>query len=194
MTSDHGNANPGLVGMGDEYRDSTACFERLQRAKASFTTVSPLLAGSAEYTMKAEGKVERREPPTAARVQEVFEQQFGFTIAQDEIEVVRRFASGDRRLTVNRQLDSAVGILGQVVGNHTGIFWTGTTHTSDYTLLTALGPGASHFAGLVRNTDVFPALTGLMDSRFRNPSMDERKAREFRQAASLLRRARPDWA
>lgn len=194
MTSDHGNSNPGLVGMGEEYRGSTACFERLLRAKASFTTVSPLLAGSAEYTMKAEGKVERREPPKAARVLEVFEQYFGFTVAQDEVEALRRFAAGDRRLTVNRQLDSAAGILGQVVGNHTGVFWTGTTHTSDYTLVTALGPGASHFAGILRNTDVFPALTGLMDSRFRNPSMDERKAREFRQAAALMRRARPDWA
>ena len=33
------------------------------------------------------------------------------------------------------------GILGQAVGNHTGLNWMSTDHTSDYVLLTALGPG-----------------------------------------------------
>lgn len=193
MTSDHGNSNPGLIGMGAEYVESTKCFERLTRIKASFTAVSPKLAVSAEYSMNAKESVQRGTSPSAGRVQEIAEQAFGFTLTPDEIDVLRKSAEGTRRLTVNRQLDSAVGILGQVVGSHTGVFFTGTSHTSDYTLVTALGPGADRFAGFIRNTEVFPALTSLMDSQFRNPSMDQEKARQF-QSAQVIRRRRPDWA
>ena len=35
VTSDHGNANPGLNGMGSGYAESTQRFERITRFKAS---------------------------------------------------------------------------------------------------------------------------------------------------------------
>jgi alkaline phosphatase len=194
VTSDHGNSNPGLIGMGVEYRLSNQCFDRLTQIKASFAAVSPKLAGSAEYSMSAAEKARGGQAPGAARVQEIAEQTFGFTLTPDEVDVLRKCAEGTRRLSVNRQLDSAAGILGQVVGSHTGVFWTGTSHTSDYTLVTALGPGAGHFAGFIRNTEVFPALTALMEAKFRNPSMDQDKAKQYREAAGLARRMRPDWA
>lgn len=194
ITSDHGNSNPGLVGMGVEYRQSNACFERLAGIKASFSAVSPRLAGAAEYSMNPQQPSGvAGGPPTVARIQELAEQYFGFPFTQEEAEILRRCASGERKLCVNRQLDSAVGILGQVVGNHTGIFWTGTTHTSDYTLVTALGPGAERFSGFIRNTSVFDALTELAGIRFRNPSMDPEQAQKFRQVA-FAPRLRPDWA
>ncbi len=194
ITSDHGNSNPGLVGMGVEYRQSNASFERLAGIKASFNAVSPRLAGTAEYSMN------QQQPsgvaggaPSVARIQELAEQYFGFRFTAEEAEILRRCASGERKLCVNRQLDSAVGILGQVVGNHTGIHWTGTSHTSDYTLVTALGPGADRFAGFIRNTSVFSTLTELAGVSFRNPSMDPEEARKFREVA-FTPRLRPDWA
>lgn len=194
IASDHGNSNPGLVGMGIEYRQSNACFERLAGIKASFNAISPRLAGTAEYSMSTQqtsgvaGGV-----PSVARIQELAEQYFGFRFTQEEAEILRRCASGERKLCVNRQLDSAVGILGQVVGNHTGIHWTGTTHTSDYTLVTALGPGSDRFAGFIRNTSVFDTLTDLAGIRFRNPSMDPEQAGKYREVA-FTPRLRPDWA
>jgi alkaline phosphatase len=194
MTSDHGNANPGLIGMGTEYRESTQCFERLTGIKASFSTISPRLIGPVEYTMSTAEKVERGPVPTPERIQEVAEQFLGMTLTADEVDVLRKVAAGTRGLAVNRQLDSTLGILGQVLGSHTGVFFTGTSHTSDYTLVTALGPGAERFAGFLRNTEVFPALMSLMDSQFRNPTMDQEKAKQYKEAAGLLRRARPDWA
>lgn len=194
ITSDHGNSNPGLVGMGREYRESNSCFERLAGIKASFSAVSPRLAGTAEYSMApAQPSGVVGGAPTVARIQELAEQHFGFRFSQEEAEILRRCAAGESRLCVNRQLDSAVGILGQVVGNHTGIHWTGTTHTSDYTLVTALGPGADRFAGFIRNTSVFEALTDLAGVSFRNPSMNPEDARKFH-AASFAPRLRPDWA
>jgi alkaline phosphatase len=62
----------------------------------------------------------------------------------------------------NHQLEKPEGLLGQFVGNHTGIGWTGTTHTSDPTLVSAIGPQAARFSGMVRNTDVFRHLTELL--------------------------------
>ena len=132
--------------------------------------------------------------PTAERVQELARQHFGFEFTPDEVEILRNAASGQKRLSASKQLDSLVGLMGQVVGNHVGIGWTGTSHTSDYTLVTALGPGAERFGGLIRNTQVFPALTELMDVKFQNPSMEPEQARKYRAAAREQRRERPDWA
>lgn len=194
ITSDHGNANPGLVGMGVEYRQSNSCFGRLAGIKASFSAVGPRLAGTAEYSMNPQQPAGvAGGAPSVARIQELAEQYFGFPFTQEEAEILRRCAAGERKLCVNRQLDSAVGILGQVVGNHTGIHWTGTTHTSDYTLVTALGPGSDRFSGFIRNTSVFTTVTDLAGIRFRNPSMDSEEAGKFREAA-FAPRLRPDWA
>jgi alkaline phosphatase len=194
ITSDHGNSNPGLVGMGVEYRQSNACFERLAGIKASFSAISPRLAGSAEYSMKPEqASAVEGGSPGIARIQELAEQHFGFRFTEEEAGILHRCAAGERRLCVNRQLDTAVGILGQAVGNHTGIQWTGNSHTSDYVLVTAMGPGADRFSGLIRNTSVFETLTEMAGIRFRNPSMDPEQARKFREVA-FTPRLRPDWA
>ena len=194
LTSDHGNANPGLNGMGTEYRDSTKCFDRLAGVKSSFYAISPQLGASTGYTMKTDTAAAVVAKPAAERVQELARTHFGFELTPDEVELLRSAVSGQKRLSANKQLDSLSGLMGQVVGNHAGIGWTGSSHTSDYTLVTALGPGAERFAGMIRNTQVFPALTGLMDVKFQNPSMEPERAKQFREAAALQRRERPDWA
>ena len=194
VASDHGNANPGLNGMGTEYRDSTKCFDRLANVKSSFYAISPRIGASTEYTMKTDVAAPALPKPAAESVQEMARTHFGFEFTLDEVEIVRSAASGQRRLSASRQLDALPGLMGQVVGNHVGIGWTGSTHTSDYTLVTALGPGAERFAGFIRNTQVFAALTELMDVKFQNPSMEPAKAKRYTAAAALQRRERPDWA
>jgi alkaline phosphatase len=62
----------------------------------------------------------------------------------------------------NHQLEKPEGLLGQFIGNHTGIGWTGTTHTSDSTLVSATGPQAARFTGMVRNSDVFGHLAEML--------------------------------
>jgi alkaline phosphatase len=52
--------------------------------------------------------------------------------------------------------------LGQFTGNHTAIGWTGTTHTADTTLVSAIGPQAGRFSGIVKNTDVFTHLVEML--------------------------------
>jgi alkaline phosphatase len=62
----------------------------------------------------------------------------------------------------NHQLEKPEGLLGQFAGNHTGIGWSGTTHTSDSTLVSAIGPQAERFSGIVRNSDVFAHLVDML--------------------------------
>jgi hypothetical protein len=82
--------------------------------------------------------------------------------------------------------------MGQAVGNHTGIGWMSTDHTSDYVILTALGPGRERFAGQIRNTRCFENIADLMGSKFRNPSMSPERARTFLRAAIEYPNA-PHW-
>ncbi|MCF7733122.1 MAG: hypothetical protein K9N23_15640 [Akkermansiaceae bacterium] len=62
----------------------------------------------------------------------------------------------------NHQLDKPEGLLGQVCGNNAGIGWVGTSHASDPTLISAVGPQADRFGGMVVNSDVFGHLAELL--------------------------------
>lgn len=193
VTSDHGNSNPGLVGMGTEYEKSNQCFELLMKARCSYTVLGRLLGGSAEYKgLSIESGANKAQP--AGFVTQVMKDEMGFEMTPEEATILRLAVGRGRRLAVFQQRDNLPGILGEVIGNHTGIGWTGTTHTSDYAPVLAIGPGADQFAGLMRNTDAFVKLTRMMDIDFKNPSMDERKAKKFSEAAMLPPRVRVDWA
>jgi alkaline phosphatase len=191
VTSDHGNSNPGLAGMGKEYELSNGCFATLAKARYSYSALSRELGSATDYKgLTIETKASAA--PRTGFVKQVLSEAMGITISDEEAKVVQLAIARGRLLSVNKQLDNLPGILGQVIGNHTGIGWNATTHTSDYTLSAAFGPGADQFAGLVRNTDVFVKLTRLMGIDFRNPSMDPAAAKRY--AASAPRRDRPDWA
>lgn len=194
ITSDHGNSNPGLRGCGKEYRDTNAYFDRLLKIESSFSGIAGRMGTKSEYSMHANPELVPKPTPPAERVVEAMQKYFAITPAKDEVELIRRAVGGAKGMMLNRDLDKFDGVLGGVVGNHTGVCWMSTSHTSDYVLVTALGPGAKRFEGFIRNTEVFPALAGLMGSNFRNPSMTADKAMEFRKVALLDRRDRPDWA
>jgi alkaline phosphatase len=193
LTTDHGTSNPGLNGTGREYAETNPSFERLLAARNSYTLVTPRLGVKAEYTMKTEAASARPKPP-AEHVKEVVRTAFGFDPSADEIESLRAVTAGVKGVSISKQLDKMAGVLGQVLGNHTGVGWTGTSHTADYTLLTALGPGSRRFHGFLKNTDAFPILCELMEIRHRNPSMTPEKAREFRKAAFTPRVEETHWA
>lgn len=192
ITSDHGNSNPGMNGMGGEYGGTDRCFARLADAKRSFERLTPLLGSKAEYTMSQEDSSPAA-MAAATRIREVVQDSLGLVLSDAQVDCVRRSLAGGKGVSLNGQHDKPAGVLGLVAGNHTGVQWTGTQHTSDYTLVTALGPGSERFSGIVRNTDCFNHMTAFMGSNYRNPAMDAETARSHMKAA-FLRRARPDWA
>jgi alkaline phosphatase len=193
LTTDHGNANPGLNGTGTEYVDSNSSFERLLKARNSYVVVMPRLGVKAEYSMTAAGSETARPKPSIEQVKETIRTAFGFDLSAEETEWLRTVTASGKGVSISKQLDKIVGVLGQVLGNHTGIGWTGTSHTSDYTMLLALGPGSHRFRGFMNNTDAFPILCEMMDIRHRNPSMPPERAREYRKAAAAWPRADSHW-
>ncbi len=175
ITSDHGNSNPGLNGMGAGYRQSNACFERLARAKCSFEQLPRYLQGR-----------------TPDAIREVIKEQLGIEISREEADALST-ALANRIPTVwNRQHASLNGLLGEILSNYNGIGWTGTSHTADYVWLTAFGTGREEFHGLVRNTDAFYKMLKLFGLSHKNPTMSPQEARKY---LSLLQKPeRPHWA
>jgi alkaline phosphatase len=165
ITSDHGNANPGMGGKWAEWSSAVNGFSALAQVKASFADVMPRLSAGEKLGSKA--------------VHEVMRDAFRCNFSADEVEAVRSAAAGIKKLSLNTRLDKLAGILGQAVGNHTGIGWVSTDHTSDFVLLTALGPGSERFKGQIRNTKCFENMVDLMGSKYRNPTMTEDQARRF---------------
>lgn len=176
VTSDHGNSNPGLNGMGRSYNDSTESFRRLAGAKASFAELDDRL----EARLETAGKVETDD------VSEALGEGLGLEITREEAEAVLLAFQGNEPAELNPQHRNLVGILGQVAGRHTGVFWTGTTHTEDYVLLAAKGPGQDAWRGLLRNTDCFDIVSDYYGLTHKNPRADEAMAAEARRRERAL--------
>ncbi len=148
VTSDHGNSNPGLNGMGNGYAESTQKFSKIANFKASHERLL------AEWT--------RMKGQNAQQVTELVKAHLGFTLRKEESAALFEIVQKHPVIEWNEQLGKPEGLLGQFAGNHTGIGWTGTTHTSDPTLVSAIGPQADRFAGMVRNSDVFGHLVEML--------------------------------
>lgn len=145
VTSDHGNSNPGLNGMGPAYQDSSECFARIARAQESFSSLFGRWLKNPQQDL-------------AQMVKETL----GFSLAANENEALRTILSQKPVVEWNHLLAKPEGLLGQFAGNHFGVGWTGTTHTSDPTIVTALGPQSQRFSGMVRNTEVFRHFSELL--------------------------------
>jgi len=143
ITSDHGNSNPGLNGMGDSYAESTGSFSTIRKQTASHERIFH------EWKQRQGGEGETSE------LAELVRGHLSIDLEAEEAEALRSILKKGRPGEWNHQLAKPEGLLGQFTGNHTGIGWTGTTHTSDPTLISAIGPQADRFSGIVTNSDVF---------------------------------------
>ena len=122
-------------------------FSRIAGIKASHERIF------AEWNAKKGGTAE-----LTALVQE----RLGFKPTDSEAATLLDTMSGKPVPEWNHLLANPPGILGQIAGNHTGIGWTGTVHTADMTLITAVGPQAERFHGLVRNDSVHGKLLEML--------------------------------
>jgi alkaline phosphatase len=147
-TSDHGNANPGLNGIGAGYTSTTKCFRKILDFKASFERIF--------------GDWKNNPDKSPDLLQGMVKSHLDIDLTKSETSAVIKAIEEGKAEDWNHLHQNPEGILGQIIGNHCGIGWTGTTHTSDPTLITARGPGAERFQGLVVNTDVFTHLNDLL--------------------------------
>lgn len=138
VTSDHGNANPGLNGTGKEYLLSDDAFKSIARMTGSYESLF---------------KIKKDEPLDipAAALTSMIREKLGFTLKSSESAMLRESLLQKPVIEWAAQLANPYGLLGQFAGNHTGIGWTGTSHTSDPTIISAIGPQSSRFSGIVPN-------------------------------------------
>lgn len=154
ITTDHGNGNPGLNGMGKNYGDSPKLFANLLKVKQSFGGILKRLE-NADCEMEG---------------QEIIRDATGYTAPLARVALFLPFAEKKGK-TLYETMNSASTQLGQLLGNYLGIGWAGGAHTGDYVPLLALGPGAERFRGFLRNTDVFRHYLALANIDFRNPEV-----------------------
>lgn len=141
VTSDHGNANPGLNGTGPGYTGSNKAFEKITQLKASHERLFYEWGVSKENNQKGLSKF--------------ISEKLGFDATEKESEALFSSLTSGEVAEWSKQLANPNGILGQIAGNHTGIGWTGTSHTSDPTMLSAIGPQSERFTGIVPNNEVY---------------------------------------
>jgi alkaline phosphatase len=173
VTTDHGNSNPGLIGLGSGYSESGPLFAQVGAMKGSCQQLLATLS---------------REPqePTVEQVQAAAAKILGIAMKPLHAELVAQMVhQKSAPLAPHVQGNSVAYAFGQIMSHYTAVGWTGISHTADPALVTATGPGAQRFAGVHAMTDAFAIVTELLDCPHRNPSMTWQ---EFEQ---LRKRGRP---
>lgn len=140
VTSDHGNANPGLNGTGAGYAKSNEAFKSIARMTASY-----------ESLLREWGKSKQN---TQEQLATIIQEKLGFKLSEKETQTLYSSITEGKAVEWSKQLNNPNGLLGQFAGNHTGVGWTGTSHTSDPTMISAIGPQAERFNGIVPNQEV----------------------------------------
>lgn len=158
ITSDHGTGNPGLNGMGSAYSESTQHFEKLLEAKGSYS----------KFKQTAE---QRRGKDSVDAIRSSIRDIMQVDVSKDEAKVLADALFENKSAQeIWKQDRSWVAVLGRILANHNGMTFTGTSHTADHVILTALGPGQENFAGLHPHTHIFKTVTAFFDIDYVNPT------------------------
>jgi len=156
LTTDHGNANPGLSGLGSGYRESPGMLATLQNYRHSFEWIY----GQLDYNYSDESI----NGVTVNKIMGIVEYATNTQITRDEAMMVQRAFMGKFRAPFrNRQGVGAV--LAGVLANYNGIYFVGTNHTADYVELAAWGPGTDRIPVFARNTELFDLMVDMADVR-----------------------------
>jgi alkaline phosphatase len=156
ITTDHGNANPGLSGLGAGYRDSPKMLDTLHNYRHSFEW----LYGELGYHWSMDSISDI----TVKKVMDLVEYATRTEITREEAIMVKRAFQGQFKAPFrNRQGPGAV--LSGVLANYNGIYFISTNHTADYVEIAAWGPGADRIPTFVKNTDLFDLMVDMADVR-----------------------------
>jgi len=149
ITTDHGNANPGVNAAGDRYSESTPMFDEI----ADFQHTNSWILSELD------------ENSTYRQIQDRVENAWQFPITRDEAELIQD-ALRDQYEAAYRKKSAPDLLLGAIQANYTSVNWLSGDHTSDYVELAAMGPGSEAIEQFTRNTDLFDlmvAAAGVQD-------------------------------
>ena len=155
LTTDHGNANPGLSGLGSGYRESPQMLETIHDYRHSFEWM---------YNEFRSRRTAQSRVPMVNDIKEVIEYATRTQITTDEAVMIKRaFQETFEAPFSNREGTGAV--MAGVLANYNGIYFIGTNHTADYVELSAWGPGSDRIPTFVRNTDLFDLMVEMAGVR-----------------------------
>ena len=135
ITSDHGNANPGII-YGKKANDH---FDNLQNFKC---TNEKILMGFSEKS-------------TTQEVTETIKQYNNFDITTEDAQSILNYYIGLEKedgLYNYRKLPTQK--FADIQKKHTSIGWIGNDHSSDFTELAMYGPGSENLSPFIKNTDL----------------------------------------
>ncbi len=138
ITTDHGNANPGLNGVGSGNSESGPRFDRIAEFRHTNNWVLSQLD----------------ENSSVNRIREVVEYATKIEIRRNEAEILRDALASDYE-SLHRMMSRPSAVMGQILANYIAFNWIGTSHTSDYVELAAFGPGSDRIGPFTKNTDMF---------------------------------------
>lgn len=156
LTTDHGNANPGLSGLGSGYGDSPKMLATLHDYRHSFEW----MYGELGYHWSDDSL----EGVHVKQIIDLVKEATNTKITNEEGLMIKRSFEGKFRAPFhNRQGPGAV--LAGVMANYNGIYFISTSHTSDYVEIAAWGPGSDRIPTFVRNTALFDLMVDMADVR-----------------------------
>ena len=148
LTTDHGNANPGLSGMGPGYTDSPETLATLFDYKHSFGWMYDELGSSDSETA----------------IQEAVEAATQTQITEEEAGMILEAIRGNFKAPF-RLRQGAGAVLSGVLANYNGVYFMTTNHTADYVEIAAWGPGSDRIPSFVKNTELFDLMVDMADVR-----------------------------
>lgn len=146
VTTDHGNANPGLTEYGSKGNNG---FEKLALCRHSFDWVTKQIkdAGAAL---------------NADKLRAIIHQSSAVTLENDEIATLLRALNGEP-VDPYMSAGKGTGPLGSILANHFGVAFLSPNHTSDYVELLASGPGSERLPSYLRQMDVHQLMIEALD-------------------------------
>lgn len=151
VTTDHGNANPGLTLYGQAGNDGLA---HLAGARYGFDWFWD--------NVNQRGGWNDAKPEVPALIAEMTG---GFELPEADLEWLdRRFARRERADGFHPRWRDGNCVLGSVLANYYGVSFLSPNHTSDMVETTAIGPGAERLAPVIENTDLHGLLLASIAS------------------------------
>lgn len=145
ITTDHGNANPGLTLYGEPGR---AGLQRAMAAKHSFEWVLGKLGTKLAF----------EDPTDLSRIEDLMPlktliaEATGVELSSEAFDVILNAARGKQCHPFIPQAKTITSIIGGVLSDHNAIGFCSPNHTADHVECTAWGPGSERLQPFVPNT------------------------------------------
>jgi alkaline phosphatase len=147
VTTDHGNANPGLTIYG---KNGAKAFEKIGLTRYSFDWLFGRL-------WKIEGDDARKKAAP-----DLIEEATGITLTKDELAIFGEALDG---VDVDPfgPANGPLLVLGSLLANHHGVAFLSPNHTADFVELTSFGPGSELIAPVIDNIELNTVMIDALD-------------------------------